>query len=335
MISPSAKRRAVYILFAVAILLLASNLLLNKLLPETDPEREAFILSGLKINNRFLQAVNNFGLEEDWIVVRKLSNKPDSLFSFYKIKLPPDLPIPVLISEIYTGLSSDSVEIKSIEKKMGGRTKVEIYSGGFLKLISDINYDKELVRKRGSVGFLIEDISFDDRENSLMFDVPESFAILLIPLKENKKQSKFILNKGKEFALLLDDEIDDLEFKLSEGHSNSRILNSLRLIIGSFSRAIFFVIDDDSELFRSEVFPVISAELEKRNIKLLRKSRFYQPGNDEETDLISSFDSLIKQLGEDMKIILSNAEDFRLLLPEIARYRKVGFKFINPSLIVN
>ena len=333
MISPSAKRRAVYILFVVAILLLASNLLLNKLLPEAKPEHEAFILSGLEINNRFLQAVNNFGLEEDWIVVRKLSNKPDSLFSSYKIKLPPDLPIPVLIREIQTGLSSDSVEIKSIEKKMGGRTKLEIYSGGFLKLTSEIDYDKKLVRKRGSVGFFIEDISFDDQEDSLLFDVPESFAVLLTPSKQNKKHGKYILNKSKEFAILLDDEIDDLEFKLSEGHSNNRILNSVKSIIGSFSRAIFFVIDDDSELFRSEVFPVISAELEKRNIRLLLKSAFYQLDNDEETDLINSFDSLIKQLAEEKRIILTNVEEFRLLLPEIARYRKVGFKFINPSLI--
>jgi hypothetical protein len=335
MISPSAKRRAVYILFVVVIFLLASNLLLNKLLPEANPKREAFILSGLEINNRFLQAVNNFGLEEDWIVVRKLSNKPDSLFSSYKIKLPPDLPIPVLLSEIKTELSSDSVEIKSIEKKMGGRTKLEIYSGGFLKLTSDIDYDKELVRKRGSVGFFIEDISFDDQEYSLLFDVPESFAVLLIPSKENKKHSKFILNKSKEFALLLSDEIDDLEFKLSEGYSSNRISNSIKSILGSFSRAIFFVIDDESELFRSEVFPVISAELEKRNIKLLLKSAFYQLENDEETDLINSFDSLIIQLAEEKLIILSNVEEFRLLLPEIARYRKVGFKFINPSLIEN
>jgi hypothetical protein len=333
MISPSAKRRTVYMLFAVAILLLVSNLLLNKLLPKANPEHEALVLSGLEINNHFLQAVNNFGLEEDWIVVRKLSNKTDSLFSFYEIKLPPDLPIPALISEIKTEISSDSVEIKSIEKKMGSKTKLEIYSGGFLKLTSDIDYDKDLVRKRGSVGFLIEVISFDDQEDSLLFDVPESFAVLLIPSKENKKHSKFILNKSKEFALLLNDEIDDLEFKLSEDYSNNRILNSVKSIIGSFSKAIFFVIDDDSEIFRSKVFPVISAELKKRNIKLLLKSAFHQLENDEETDLINSFDSIFKQLAEDKLIILSNVKDFRLLLPEIVRYRKVGFKFINPSLI--
>ena len=107
MISPDAKRRSVYILFAVAILLLALNLFLHKLLPKTNPEREALILSGLEINNRFLQAVNNFGLEEDWIVVRKLSNKPDSLFSYYTIKLPPDLPIPVLISWAVKSIAKD------------------------------------------------------------------------------------------------------------------------------------------------------------------------------------------------------------------------------------
>ena len=335
MISPSAKRNSVYILFAVAILLLAANLLLDKLLPKANAEREVFILSGLEISNRFIKAINNFGLEEDWIIVRKLSNKPDSLFSSYKIKLPPDLPIPVLLSEVNAELLSDSVEIKSIEKKMGGRTNLEIYSGGFLKLTSDIDYDKELVRKRGSVGFLIEDISFNDLEDSFLFDVPELFAVLLIPSKENIKHSKFVLNKSKEYALLLDDEIDDLEFKLSDGYSSNRILNSVKAIIGSFSNAIFFVVDDDSELFRSKVFPEISSELEKRNIKLVLKSEFYKLENKEETDLYSSFDSIFKQLTEEKLNILCTAEDYNLLLPEIARYRKVGYKFINPSLIRN
>jgi len=333
--STSAKRKAVYILISVAILLLISNLFLNKLLPKANLEHEELALSGLEINNHFLKAVNNFGLEEDWITVGKLTNKPDSLFLSYKVKLPPDLPIPVFISEIKTEFSSDSVEIKSIEKKMGGRTKLEIYSGSFLKLISDIDYDKKLVRKRGSVGFLIEDISFDDEEDLLLFDVPESFAVLLIPSKENKKHSKFIFDKSKEFALLLDDEIDDLEYKLSEGYSNNRILNSVKAIIGTFSKAIFFVIDDKSELFRSQVFPVISAELEKRNIKLVLKSELYQLENNEETDLYNSFDRMFKQMAEEKLTILCNSNDYNLLLPEIARFRKVGFKFINPSLIEN
>ena len=335
MSSPSTKRKTVYILFAVAIVLLILNLFLKKLLPKTNQEREASILSGLEINNHFLQAVNKFGLEEDWMVVRKLSNKPDSLFSSYKIKLPPDLPIPVFISEVSNELSCDSVEIKAFEKKMGGKTKLEIYSGSLLKLTADIDYDKELVRKRGSVGFLIENISFDDQEDLLLFDEPESFAVLLIPSKENKKHSKFILNKSKEFALLLDDEIGDLEFKVSESYPNSRILNSVKAIIGSFSNAIFFVFDEESELFQSKVFPVISAELEKRNIKLLLKSEFYQLENNEEKNINTSFDSLIKDLGEEKMFILSNVEDFHLLLPEIARYRKLGFKFINPSLVKN
>jgi len=333
MISPSAKRKAIYILFAFAFILLISNLFLNKLLSKSNPELEELVLSGFEINNHFLKAVNNFGLDEDWIIVRKLSNKPDSLFSSYKIKLPPDLPIPVFISEIKTEFSSDSVEIKTIEKKMGGKTKLEIYSGSFLKLTSEIDYDKRLIRKRGSIGFLIEDISFDNEEDSLLLDVPELFAVLLIPSKENKKHSNFILNKSKEFALHLDDEIDDLEFKLSEGYSNNRILNSVKAITGAFSRAIFFVIDDESELFRSQVFPLISVELEKRNIKLVLKSELYQLENNEETDLHNSFDRMLKQLAEEKLTILCNADDYILLLPEIARYRKVGFKFINPSLI--
>lgn len=333
MISTSAKRSTVYILFASAILLLALNLILDKLLPVSDKINESAVVSGFEIEQRFLNAVNNFGLEKEWIIKRKLSRKPDSLFSSYKIKLPPDLPIPVLVSEIKTELSGDSVIINSIERKMGGETNLEIYSQGFLKLTSSINYDKNLVRKRGAVGFLVEDISLDDQEDSLLFEVPESFAVLLVPSKENIKHSKVILNKNKQFAILLNDEIDDLEFKLNEDYSNSRILNSIKSIIGSFPKAIFIVIDDESDLYNSKVFQIITLELEKRKIKLLRKSAFYQLKYEEEKDLFTSFDSLFKQLGEEKRIILVNAEELQLLLPEIARYRKVGYKFINPSLI--
>lgn len=335
MISPSVKRRAVFILFAAAILLLAINLLLNKLLPQAYLGQNASKLSGMEINNRFLHAVNNFGLKEDWIIKRKLSGKPDSLFSSYKLKLPADLPIPVFIREVKSEFQNDSVDIKSIEKKMGGETNLKIYSGGVLKLSSNINYDKNLVRKRGSIGFLIEDVTLDDKEDSLLFDVPESFAVLLIPSKENKNNTDYILNKSKQFAILLNDEIEELEYKLKEDYSSNRILNSVKSMVASFSKAIFFVIDDDSELFRSKIFPIVASELEKRKIKILRKSIFYSLKYDEDKDLFTSFDNLFKQIGEEKRIIVINAEELQLLLPEIARYRKVGYKIINPSVIVN
>ncbi len=294
MISP-AKKKTAYVLFTAAVVLLTANLFMDKLLPISTNVDQEIVLSGITINELFLKAVNNFGLEKSWVVERKILSKPDSLFSSYKIRLPRDLPIPVVISEVKSVFSNDSVEIKSLELKTGGETKLEIYSGGVLKLSSNFNYDKSLFRKRGSVGFIVENISLDNEDDSLLFEVPEIFAALLIPSIDNKSNVEFIGKKNKQFAVLLNDEIDDLEFKLNENYSNNRIKNSVKSIVGSFPKAIFFVIDDESELYSSKVFSLIAAEIEKRKIKILRKSDFYKLQYDEHNDLLSSFDNLFKR----------------------------------------
>lgn len=52
-----------------------------------------------------------------------------------------------------------------------------------------------------------------------------------------------ILSKaGKRFALLLNDDITDLDFKLASNYSDDRLLRSIKEIVGTFYAAAFLLL---------------------------------------------------------------------------------------------
>ena len=55
---------------------------------------------------------------------------------------------------------------------------------------------------------------------------------------------------------------------------------------------------------------------------------------DDQIEIVKSFDNYVKKIGEGEKILfLLSADGFRTLLPEIERYRKTGIRIVHPSEI--
>jgi len=131
---------------------------------------------------------------------------------------------------------------------------------------------------------------------------------------------------------LLNDDIPELKYKLKDSYSQKRLKGSLLSIINDFSSATYFFIDDESDLFNSTVFSYLKDELVKRKIKIVKLSYLQKLVFSEMKELINSFDTFMKNTKEGESIIfLISADNFRNLLPEIKRYRKVGYKIIHPS----
>ncbi len=167
----------------------------------------------------------------------------------------------------------------------------------------------------------------------MLLEIPEPFSPLLIPSTENLSICKFILDKQKTYSLLLNDNIPELKYKLKVGYSKKRLKGSLLSIINDFSSATYFFIDDRSDLFNSSVFSYLKDELVKRKIKIVKLS-YLEKLDFSETDLlISSFDTFMKKTteGERTTFLINGADKFRNLLPEIKRFRKVGYKIVHPS----
>jgi hypothetical protein len=123
-----------------------------------------------------------------------------------------------------------------------------------------------------------------------------------------------------------------LKYKLKDSYSQNRLKGSLLSIINDFSSATYFFIDDQSDLFNSSVFSYLKDELVKRKIKIVKLSNLQKLNFSEMNILISSFDTFMKNTEEGESItFLISADNYRYLLPEIKRYRKVGYEIVHPS----
>ena len=321
-------KSSLQILFGAALILLIPNLVLDIIDNKNNSISSKTELSSAEIDSLFRLSLHSFGLLDDWINESKISNLDKS----YKVKIPKDLLIPVILVEINSNFWESEVTISSVEKIFSGRTILEIKSKDEIKLRADFDYDKSIFRSAGTAAFILENFELSSFEDSLLLDIPEPYSPLLIPSTENLILCKFIIDKQKTFSLLLNDDIPELKYKLKDSYSQNRLKGSLRSIINDFSSATYFFIDDRSDLFNSSVFSYLKDELAKRKIKILKLSNLQKLDFSEINVLISSFDTFMKNTREGESItFLISADNFIHLLPEIMSYGKIGYKIVHPS----
>jgi hypothetical protein len=321
-------KTAALILFGAAVFLLISNLVLNIADPEIKPRKNRTELNSSEIDSLFRFSLFSFGLHDDWI--REI--KDSKIEKLYKVKIPADLSIPVILEEINSNFWETDVTISSDEKKFSGRTFLEVSAKNIIKLRSEFNYYSDLKRSAGKMAFILEELELSSEEDSSLLEIPEPFSPLLIPSIENVETGKFIIQKSKTYSLLLNDDIADLKYKLKDSYSKNRLKGSLLSIINDFGAATYFFIDDQSGLYNSSVFDYLHDELTKRKIKIVKLSKLKMLKSRDENLLKKSFDDIMKEIVEGQSIsFLVNCDDFRILLPQIKRYRKVGHIILHPS----
>ena len=119
-----------------------------------------------------------------------------------------------------------------------------ISSDDKLKLAAEFYYDEKIIRQFGTVSFLVSDLPLQDEEMlNKVLNIPELFYTVLTPKDESKKRLSQLSKAGKRYALLLDDNITELNFKLSSSYSDDKIKRSIKEIVGTFYNAVFFIID--------------------------------------------------------------------------------------------
>lgn len=324
------------VLLIVVITLLFINIIINKLINTDEPPQNREEISGIMIDSLFRSALYNYGIQKDWIKkknIRKLSG--DSLYATYNIIVPKDVPIHLLQLEVQDLLLDYNAEIKSEEKSKEKKVLLLINSDNQLKLAAEFSYNNEIRREYGAISFLVNDITPDDIEKyNELLRTPELFYAVLIPESKSKSLLNDLNKFERRFAILLDDNIIEFDYKLSPSISEERTLLSLKNIISSFYSAAFFIVDVNSDLFESKNYTLIKEALKKRNIKIVESDRFdWLKINSLNPE--SSFGDFIKRVSKvDEKVILITAEDFLLISKLIPEYRKIGYRFIQPGELV-
>ena len=331
------RKNIIIALFSFAFLLLILNALISQIIKPSANKIESKEISSEEINNKFLTCVKVFGIREEWIQVQKLNkNANDSIKYYYNISVPKDLSIALVLNEIInsfgkgeTDYSSKETSIKGSKKK--GITLFILKSGGFDKLKAEFVYNPDSKRASNSVGFLVFGFNSPDTVKQYeLINSPENYLAVLIPSKDALEKIKRLKARDKDYAVMLTDEITDLDYKFNSKYSIDRLKISLRSLLGDFPGTAAFLYDSKSDFASTPIFQWIKREIEKRKIKFLDINRFnmIEEGG---TSLNDSIEHLLNQADENKtEIIFVSEENYAKLNPEIIKYRKVGYKFINP-----
>lgn len=332
----SFSKKTALILFGVVLILLVLNIVVKKITEDGEPPKNREPLSGVEIDHLFHTALKNYGFSENWVIRKKIRNiSDDSLYSAYLVKIPKNLPIPLMILEMQDLFWDDDVNVSAEEFTPTNKTIIKLSSQNHLKLAAEFVYDENTIRAYGTVSFLVYDFPTEDNNKiDELLKTPEPFYVILLPAESSKNQINKLNKSNKRYAILLDDNIEELDYKLDEKYSEDRLKRSIREIVGTFSNAVFFIVDDRSNLFESEKYKFIENEFRKRNIKIVYKSKLsLLDANSLNVD--GKFqDFMLTVQKNDEKVLLVSADEFLSIAQLIPSYRKIGYKFIYPGDII-
>jgi hypothetical protein len=330
------RKELVIALFSLVMFLLISDIVITKIFKHTGNQIEKIELYSGDIKDRFIEGVQNCGIKNDWIDFNKNDIKiGDSLRFSFKVKVPKDLPIALLLNEIANSFHPDEVLSVSREIKSTGTTIMFLSSGGFDKLKAEFIYDPLISRTSFSFGFLVYGITnLDLAAQEQLIKVPELFTAVLLPSKESLEISKKLKTNEKNYAVILNNDINDLDYKLSSKYSVDRLKLSVRSILGDFSNSVAYLYNSSAGFNSESKYPFISKEFEKRNVRFIDINKFNmieEKGN----PLDISFSQIIDGAKDNkVELIYISAENYLKLKPLILKYKKIGFKFVNPAAVL-
>ncbi len=320
------KRKFIYTLLVITILLLISNIVL-----EVKSQEKVKTIPEVSLNDielKFAATLNTYGILSDWIkkvyVNRKLSDSLDYLFN---VTLPQDVSIPTLIKDLNKSFNSKSANVETVERKNYSNTQIKIYSNEKLKLQANLIHSKKIIRQYAKYSFLVN-ISFNDsvinweRIRNIFYD----FIFLITPSEEAFKEKNNF--KGK-YALLINDQLRGTEYALEEDYSKQKLTNRIRSIIINFGKDKTYLIDETSALFNSKIYSLLRDEFSKREIDLISVQKYPKLKGNTNAELISLFQFYTTSLkGKEGKTFVINLNDFLNLQTYIAKQVKIGDKVV-------
>lgn len=333
MLSYRFKKNLFITLIAIAILLLAANIILQR--NSSDINKNDVSIKEKNLSERFRNILSDFGVNDKYIKESKFVDKrSDQETIKFIIQVPKDLSIPEILLDVHRSFVKDSLEINSVEKKKGGETKLEIKSGTLTLLQAEFYYAKNYSRDKGNISFIIYDASPANQSTIQLIQSPTKLNFLVRPEITIQPFLESIKKNNQQYSILIDDDITEQRYKLGLGFSEKRVITVLKTLVTEYKNAVCFIVDTNSDFYGSQGYEIFKRELLKRNINLFTTSDFVNLVNNETLPIV--FNEEVDSLNNvKSKIFLLDEETFLVLNPEILKYQKQGYRVIPGSVIFN
>ncbi len=324
------KQKFIKYLLAVTVSLLVINIAIESL---KKPKKNSVVheLSVLQIETVFFTVLDEYGIETKWITRKKYKSADyDSVKTEYIVKIPADMPVPLIIKNINKVIEKDITGFVSEEKKMFGTTEIRIYTNEVLKLKAILIPDKEIIRKRNELSFVINDV-FDLSEKSFndFLSIHHPLSCTVVPGHDLIIKADSLKDYMKEYAILFSNDISDPKMKLKSDYQKELLRVSMQNIVSSFRDAKTYIVDENSTLYNSPIYNYVRDEFKRQSIILYQRSEFIELNAQEDSELISKFKFYCEDTtGVDQKIFFSSFGNFLKIQNEIEKIKKKGNKII-------
>ena len=324
------KQKFITYLIAAAVILLIVNITIESL----KKQKKEIVIHELSVNQIetvFFTVLDDYGIETKWIKRKKYKSVDyDSVKTEYIVKIPADMPVPLIIKNINKVIEKDITGFVSEEKKIFGTTEIRIYTNEVLKLKATLIPDKEIIRKRNELSFVINDV-FDLNEKSFnnFLSVNHLISCTVIPGHDLIIKADSLKDYTKEYAILFNNDISDPKMKLKSDYQKELLRGSMQNIVSGFRDAKAYIIDENSTLYNSPIYNYVRDEFNRQSIYLYPRSELIELYAQEDSELISKFKYYCDDTtGVHQKIFFSSFDNFLKIQNEIEKIKKKGNKII-------
>lgn len=313
-------------LFYLSILLLVSNLLISLIFSDNESISRPN-LTDAEIDRKFVESLHSFAIKDEWISKLKTENSVTT----YIVKIPNDLPIPQILNEVNKQYYNYNIRVSSEEKKINGRTQVNLLDDKIIRLSADLRYTSGIERKSSKSAIFV--YGREDKQNeydSLLNGTTRDVSALLVPSKSNSSYTKWLRENGFDYAVFLNNKVNDIEFKMEKYHSETRVKLIVQNLVVSFPNALFFVIDNNSDLYNSSNYETVKNEFNKRKINCFTSDslNFIL----DETKASERLVKLVENYNKNQKMrIALPLNIYQLLTNDLMKLIRVGYKFVRNS----
>jgi len=335
--SMESKKKIVYTLISFTVLLILFNVVLGLLHQDEIKVENNNDVSRLDIETSFSSVIKKFGIKESWVKKKSLNDKAlDSISYKYKIEIPVDVPIPMILKELSDKLKNGNAKVTSTEKKNFGSTILKIKTGQCVKLIAEINYKKEIVREHSSIAFVIKSIDkLSETEFETLLKTPIKFSALLPLQIESVEIAEKILKSKRTYYIFLDDDSDNVKFELDEDINVNSLKKNVGSIVSSFNSPQHFFISSKGTGFSNSFINFLKNEFKRKERIILNLNSFVNLKGENKKDLISLLNFHLNNIkSAESKTFFIEIDDWESIQSSINEYLKKGNKLKLPSQLL-
>ncbi|MCX7612239.1 MAG: DUF2075 domain-containing protein [Ignavibacterium sp.] len=293
------------------------------------------------VNNAKTEPISQTEVERIFLNSLQEFQIDSSMFNFttqngyksFDVKVFQDLPIDLVLLNLQKKFSGRDVIISSTELSRNKRSITKISSNNRIILKSEFIIDTSLTRIKNKIGFLIK-VSKANEISKELLESTEQIAFLFNPSKIFYKPIKDILNSNKKYCLLVNEDIDDLIYKLDKSYSKILIKNTINNIIRDFDHFNTVIVDNSHEWLTQDKLNLIKNEFRRNKVNFVIQNTLVDISELDDDIYNDLLNKIMKMKKDEDKIFIINRDQYLNIYRNFPYLRKMGYKIVNPTQLL-